>query len=389
MPLDLDRVYAQLLNSRDEGVLAGVEILSRMTVDWEELGWSAVRTGVKTTLSVTKPSMGKIGKGQTELSSKNNEYAQNILLEPVGQEVSSLLEKVAGKAIDRIGKSKWFARAKHVVGIGFEVIATVIKNMITSIPVVEAVVPFWGAIKGGIKTIDSAIKAFETKGHLAILDGARDSIGAGVPAVAMDGLMKYVNHEMLLWAGKAAYTFGKTLANVLLTALAAPAATVVTLVTSIVEAVYTFVSNVVQAFCFDRACNKCREYLLTGRYIDEFADTFSSIVASCPLIGAFFFALKSRIGGINLTCMLQNFEMVVADSSLQSAMATKVWNTHVLACHYITKLNFKPKARPGYEEDVSEALEQITAVAAHNTPEPEMRISKPRKVWNLISRLAN
>jgi hypothetical protein len=387
-PLLYDKIYAQALNSRDEGILIGVTLLSQMTVDWEELGWSAVKSGVNTALTVTKPKIGTIGGGQPSKPHTSDEYVQNILLQPIGKEVVGFLEKITNKAIDRIGKSKWFMRAKKVIGIGFDVLSVVVANMIKSIPVINAIIPFWGQIKGVVKGIDSIIKAVETKGDLALLEADKELIGQGVPSIALDGFSRYVRREMMLWGGKSAYQFGKSLAGVLGTIFAAPAMTVANAVTAIVEAVYSFVMSLYQACSFNSACKKCGEYLVSGKYIDEFGGTFNSIVAACPLIGAFFFGLKQRIGGINLTCMLQDFDHVISDSSLQMAMATKVCEANVLACKYIVGLNFKPTARSGaYADEVNEAIEMIQATAADSQVQAELKMSKPKKVWRFFTKI--
>jgi hypothetical protein len=385
-PLLQDKIFAQALNSRDEGLLIGVTLLSRMTVDWEELGWTAVKTGVNTALSIEKPKWGSIGSAQPKLSNTSNQYVQNIVLQGVGGEVLGFLQKAVNKAVDRISKSKWFARAKKVIGLGFDVLKVVVNNMIASIPVIQAVIPFWTQIKGVFGGIDSVLKTVDTRGDLALLESDKDLIGQGVPSIALNGFTSYVRREMLLWAGKSAYQFGKSLAGILGTIFAAHAMSTVNMVTAIVEAVYSFVSALYQACCFESACKKCGEYLISGKYIDEFGETFNSIVAACPLIGAFFFGLKQRIGGINLTCMLQDFHHVISDSSLQMAMATKVCDANLLACKYIVGLNFKPKARSGaYADEVNDALEMIQATAATGQVQTELKMSKARKIWNKIS----
>jgi hypothetical protein len=381
-----DRIFAQALNARDEGILIGVTLLSQMTVDWEKLGWSAVKTGVNTALSIEKPKWGTIGKGQPKLSNTSDQYAQNIPLQGAAGEVLGFLQKAVNLAVDRISKSKWFARAKKVIGIGFDVLKTVVNNMIASIPVIHAIVPFWTQIKGIVGGVDSVLKTVDTHGDLALLEADKDLIGQGVPSIALDGFTSYVRREMALWAGKATYQFGKSLAGIIGTIFAAKAMPIVNMVTAIVEAVYSFVYALYQACSFNSACKKCGEYLTSGKYIDEFGETFNSIVAACPLIGAFFFGLKSRIGGINLTCMLQDFHHVISDSSLQMAMATKVCDANLLACKYIVGLNFKPKARDGaYAEEVNDALEMITATASTGQVQAELKMSKARKIWNKVS----
>lgn len=347
-----DEQAAALLQARDEGMLLAMEWLARLTVDWEDLAWAGVRGAVKGTLGglagskKTSPTFGI----PTSTAPSWAPIQGGTVRADAPKPVLRWMEELVGKVIDRIGKNKWFTRVKKVLGIGFEVLSTIVKTALLDVSILKAIMPIWGAIQGAVVSVDAALNAAITKGHVKLLEADTDLIGTGIPTIALDGFTKYVHREMMLWAGKSVYTFGKTVANILLTIFAAPIATIATAVQTVAEVVYDFIYKLYLACTFNSACNKCHTLLQSGCYVDEFDQEFAAICAACPLIGAFLFANATEIGHINLTSMLAKGNQIVSDSTVWTAGA-KVYETQVLACKYITGLGFKPTFRSTTDEE--------------------------------------
>jgi hypothetical protein len=131
-------------------------------------------------------------------------------------------------------------------------------------------------------------------------------------------------------SGRAAYTFGKSLTSVLVSVFAAPAASALQLVSSIVEAVSGFVYMLFQGLTFKAATDKCREWVKVGDITQDLQ--LNESIAGCPFIGVLFFGAANYIGHFNLTAMLTKPQLLTS-TNLQLAVS-QVSGVQKVACQY-------------------------------------------------------
>jgi len=369
-----------LAECRTLGIRRGIEYLSMLTVDWEEMLWEAAGTGAgmaadKMSFGVDAPETKQplMGKG-----------LQDVAADKAGEKVKGFLSKVLDKAKDRIVGNAWATRAMRLMGLGVEFLVGALKRVLLSKEVIKGFIPFYDQIKGVLDTVDRGVDAYRLKGSVANLQANAELIGSGIPSVAMAGFTSYLNTEMAESAGLAVYNFGKTLAKTIVQILTAGASTILNVVMTVVELVVSWVHKLYQAWMFNGACLRCREWRRSGAGVEDFTAEFSAVMGSCPLLGAFFFSVADHIGTINLTTMFAKKMSVVPSNSVDAAGA-KVWETQVLACKYLARVRFKPKFREAHDaERYGHLLSGIDKVAAAGTPPADRKPGKLARLYKGI-----
>ncbi len=382
-----DEQTAILRESREEGLRRGIEFLSMMTADFEDLLWQAVGTASKTTagslsygVTVPKPA------AQTLPGTGAQAAVVDKALGEAGKAIGGFLSKSIDAARVRLAESPWVVRSMRVMGLGLDFFVAALKKVLLSREVVATFLPFYDQIKGVVASGVAAEKAIAAGRAVVVVAGAADEVGSGVPAVALNGFQKYLAREKAIQAANSVYIFGKTLATTILQILTAGAATILAVVTKIVELVVSWVNKLYMAWTFEAACNKCRTWRAEGERggIEEFGEEFGTICAGCPLIGAFFFAVADHIGTINLTSMFARGTQVLAASSVWAAGA-KVYEVQVLACQYLQAIEFKPTFRERRDaERFDHLLRGVAAIAKNATAAPDRKVGRMARAWGAI-----
>lgn len=323
---DADR--QMLLKARDAGIQRGVALLSRMDMDVEGIAWAGAQAAGSLHASYPQGLQGA-AEGLPRIDALQSGLAG----------LSDFVRWVYGKVEKKIGSNEWLRRVGKTMGIAVEVVLAYVKEHLLQPSLLKGLLPGFLPVKALVATGQAAYAAWSDRNALQRIERAAPEIGSGVPQVMFQQFSKYLSDEMVANALKTGYTFGKTLASVLLTVFATPAASALALVTDIVDAVCAFVHKVFQAFTFRAATRKCREWVQQG---DVAAGLdFSDGIAGCPFIGCLFFGAANVIGHFNLTAMLTR-PVAMNGANLMHAVS-EVSAVQRVACRYVvqTQLPFK------------------------------------------------
>jgi hypothetical protein len=363
----------ELLNEqRIQGLTRGIEFLSMLTVDWTDLLGKAVKSTVKTVKGVT---------GKSESSSPlKGESVQSIAEE----KVKGFLGKVLEKAKKKLADHPWAGRTLALMGLGLPVLVAKLKEVLWSKEVIGGFIPFYKEIGGLLDSAEHGMEAYALNTSVGVLAQNAELIGSGIPSMAMTGLSTFLHSEMLTEAGLAVYTFGKTVASTILQILTVGISNIVKVVTTVVEFIVSWIHKLYQAWIFNGACEKCREWRRTGSGVEDFTDDFGAVMATCPLLGAFFFAVQDYIGTSNLTWLFTKKSSVVAISSIDAAGA-KVFETQVIACKYLSRIGFKPKFREKPDEErYGHMLKGLDKIVEAGPPPPSRKEKWAKRAWNAV-----
>jgi hypothetical protein len=331
-PTDVE--LQMLENARRDGLIRGVTLLSKMTCDVEALVWAGLRGAATTTAG---------GMSYGYASSAPAALAIDRASSGVGEvgpgTVANFLEWAYAKAADKIVSNEWVQRLVKAFGIGLSVLLDWIKKTILNADLIKALIPLYGPVKGLIDTGIRIYDAASASNALNRILQAAPQIGSGLPTVMFRQLSEYLSREVALNAGKAVYNFGKSLVTVLVGVFAAPAASALSLITSIIEAITSFVYLVFQGLTFKSATDKCREWVKVGDF-DQDLD-FSDGIAACPFIGCAFFGAANYMGHFNLSAMLTKPRLLTS-ANLTLAVG-EVSAVQKVACQYVksTEVPFK------------------------------------------------
>ena len=323
-----------LRDARDNGIIRGVTLLSKMTCDVESVIWSGVSSAASLTagnLSFGHAAGGPEATAMGRASSNAGEVTYGT--------VGNFLEWAYEQAADKIRSNEWVQRLVKVFGLGLKFLLEYIKKTLISADLIKTLLPVHGPVKGLIDTGMRVYDAASASNALNRINQAAAQIGSGLPTVMFKNLQDYLTREVAMNAGKAVYTFGKSLANVLLSVFAAPAATVLSLVTGVIEAVTSFVYLVFQGLTFKGATDKCRDWLKVGD-IQEGLE-FGEGIAACPFIGCMFFGAANYMGHFNLSAMLTKPSLLT--SANLTLAVSEVSAVQKVACQYVksTQVPFK------------------------------------------------
>jgi hypothetical protein len=383
-----------LAESREDGLRRGIEYLSMLTVDFESLLWQAIGIASKTTAGSLSYGVKVAKTGERTLPGSDlpmpGSGLQGAAVDKAADEASGKIKGFLEKSIDaarvRLAENPWVVRSMRVMGLGLDFFVAALKKALLSREVIATFLPFYDQIKGVVASAAAAEKAIAAGRAVDVVAGAADQVGSGVPAVALRGIQSYLAREKAIQAANAVYTFGKTLATTILQILTAGAATILAVVTKIVELVVSWANKLYMAWTFEAACKKCREWRAEGERggVEEFGEEFGAICAGCPLIGAFFFSVADYMGTINLTSMFARGSQVLAASSVWAA-GSKVYEVQVLACQYLQSIDFKPTFRERSDaERFGYLLRGVAAIAANAKAAPDRKAGKLARAWGAV-----
>lgn len=325
----------ELLNTaHDDGIKRGVSLLAKFTCDVESIVWS----GLSSAASVTSGAMTYGLPESTPSSSAMGRASTNVGDVAYGG-VSGFLEWAYGKVVEKIKSNEWIQRVTKVFGIGLKWVLDYVKKLLLSKELIQNLIPLYGPIKGLIDTGIKIYDAASASNALNRIAAAAAQIGSGLPTLMFEHLKNYLSREVVVNAGKAVYTFGKSLATILVSVFAAPAATALSLVTSVVEAVSSFVSLVYQGLTFKGATDKAREWVRVGNIAADL--DLSEGVAACPFLGCLFFGAANYMGHFNLSAMMTK-PALLTSANLSLAVG-EVSAVQKVACEYVksTSVPFK------------------------------------------------
>ncbi len=345
-----DREYDMLLAARDQGIKRGVSLLAKMKCDWESVLWEGAGSAA---------AIGGSQGGEALYPADSENLFSSPLADAVPGVWESLLPEESSasfdlpakdaragigkfllwalkRAVSKLKNNEWVQRFLKLVGLTMGFVAEVVKRKLLSGQVLSSLIPFYGPLKnliaGGVK----AYQARQDKTSLDRLHAAAPQIGSGIPTVMFQRFDAFLVQEMALSAGKAAYNFGKGIASVLVAIFATAASSALELVMSIVEAVASFFYMAYQAITFQRASDRCREWV---KYGDVSRDLdLGDGVAACPFLGCLFFGGANYIGHFNLTAMLTD-ERYLRSANLIQAVSD-VSMVQRTACQYIVRTKF-------------------------------------------------
>lgn len=347
-----DTDHRMLLQARDAGIQRGVALLSRMDMDVEGIAWAGAQAAGQ--LHATYPQ---------GLQGAAEGLPRIDLLQSGLAGLEDFVKWVYGKVEQKIGSNEWLRRVGKTMGIAVEVVLAYVKEHLLQPALLKDLLPGFLPVKALVATGVAAWSAWSDRNALHRIEQAGPQIGSGVPQVMFQQFSKYLSDEIVANALKSGYTFGKTLASVLLTIFAAPLAGALALVTDVVDAVCAFVHKIFQAFTFRAATKKCREWVKQGDVAAEL--DFSDGIAGCPFIGCLFFGAANYIGHFNLTAMLTR-PVTMNSANLMHAVS-EVSAVQRVACRYVTKTKLPFK----FTNPADEWIGKMMAGMADETPRLE------------------
>jgi len=364
-----DQLHERLMAAQLEGLGRGISVLASLDYDWKGLAFQAVKAGGSIGMAGHSAFGAPGSSGPTTAAQRAAGGDASAQADTAQNAISAFLERCFAAAVSKMNENIWLQRLSEVLQMGISAVLNWIKMVVLSKDLIAQLVPGYAAISGLIQT---ALKAWGTYQHHSVLTNLKDAapqIGGGIPTVAMTGFQKFVTAERLRAGAHTVYTFGKTLANVLLTIFAAPAASVVGFVTAVVEAIESFVYSAFQAITFGKATDKARD-LVTCKTLPT-AEEFRVITTACPFAGCVFFGASQYIGGFNCTALLADGNRVLSPSSLSLAL-TKVDETRKAACQYVAGVSFDIKYHSS--ADMSKVGHLLKMMRGYGSDEPTTEI---------------
>ncbi len=345
-----DREYAMLVDARDQGIKRGVSLLAKMRCDWESVLWegagSAAAIGgsqggealypADSTNLFSSPLADAVPNVWDSLIPEESSAAFDLPAKDAPAGIAKFLLWALKKAVAKLKNNEWVQRFLKLVGLSMGFVAEVVKRKLLSGQVLASLIPFYGPLKslivGGVK----AYHARQDDTSLDRLRAAAPQIGSGIPTAMFQRFDAFLVRELAMSAGKAAYNFGKGIASVLVAIFASAASSALELVMSVVEAVASFFYMAYQAITFQKATEKCRQWVKYGDVSREL--DLADGVAACPFIGCLFFGGANYIGHFNLTAMLTD-ERYLRSANLIQAVS-EVSAVQRIACQYIVRTKF-------------------------------------------------
>jgi hypothetical protein len=359
---------------RVRGLEFAIDTLSRLTVDWVDLGCKGISATVAAGRALESRSPSP--------SPMRGTSAQSAVAEGA---TKTFLEWVLKKAQKTLAKHRWAVQTINLLGKeSTRILMAKLKEVLWSKEVLGAFIPFHSQIGAVLATAEHTYDAVAIKGSLTTLQANAELIGSGIPSVAVAGLQAFLHEEMLTSAGLAVYTFGKALASALVDILTVGIASPLKVVTTIIEFIVSWFHKVYQALTFADACERCQEWRRTGGGIDDFTESFGALMTACPLLGAFLFSIQNYIGTLNLTTMFTKRGLTVPISSIDAA-AVKVHETQVIACRYLQQVGFKARFREAADQQrYGHMLTGLDRIVEAGTPPPSTGRRWASRAWRAI-----
>lgn len=179
-----------------------------------------------------------------------------------------------------------------------------------------------------------------------------------MPTIAFSAFERYVNTQMMVSVGSAAWAAAKGLTNALLTIFTMGISNIVSLVASCVETVVSTAYRLCQAFIFNHAAKNIAEKYNAGS-IGMVQLKMGDICGGCPYIGALYFAVSDFIGPDSLVAAISRKATITASEMyLCRQQVAKLKDKSI---DYINDGRFKLKMRGGIDipEDLRLALQPI------------------------------
>ena len=344
-----DREYDMLLEARDQGIKRGVSLLAKMKCDWESILWegagsAAAIGGSKGGEALYPTDSGNLFSspladavpGVWDSLVPDESASFNLPANDAPAGIKKFLLWALKRALLKLKNNEWVQRFLKLVGLTMGFVAEVVKRKLLSGQVLASLIPFYGPLKN---LIVGGVKAYHARQDDTALDRLREAapqIGSGIPTAMFEKFDAFLVRELALSAGKAAYNFGKGIASVLVAIFATAASSALEFVMSIVEAVASFFYMAYQAITFQKATDRCREWV---KYGDVSRDLdLGDGVAACPFLGCLFFGGANYIGHFNLTAMLTD-ERYLRSANLIQAVSD-VSMVQRTACQYIVRTKF-------------------------------------------------
>jgi hypothetical protein len=345
-----DREYSMLLEARAQGIRRGVSLLAKMKCDWEAVLWEGAGSAASIGGSkggealyptdsgnlFSSPLADAVPAVWESLVPEESSASFELPAKDAPAGISKFLLWALKKAVSKLKNNEWVQRFLKLVGLTVGFVAEVVKRKLLSGQVLASLIPFYGSLKN---LIVGGIKAYHARQDDTALDrlrAAAPQIGSGIPTVMFERFDAFLVRELALSAGKAAYNFGKGIASVLVAIFTAAASSALEFVTSIVEAVASFFYMAYQAITFQKATDKCREWV---KYGDVARDLdLADGVAACPFLGCLFFGGANYIGHFNLTAMLTDERYLQSANLIQAV--SEVSMVQRIACQYVVRTKF-------------------------------------------------
>lgn len=333
-----EKDYDLLLAAKNEGIKRGVRLLAGMDIDLFSLGISSANSFAPLLPGIDH-----------HISPSNVTQRLSSPVADVGYgSLSEFLKWAFEKVTEKFIQNPTVKRLVQVAGVSVNVILIEVRELILDKLTLKALIPFYGAVKGLIDTGVNIYKAASASNAFDRLDKAAAMISSGVPRQMFNQFRDFLSNEIILNATKTGYTFGKTVASVLVTVFAAPASSPLAFVNSVIEAISSIALKLYQAFTFRRATQRCAQWVEAN---DISADLdFAEGIAACPFIGCVFFGAANFMGHFNLSAMLTDTKFLT--SANLTLAVSEVSAVQKIACKYVASseipFKFKDEERYGW-----------------------------------------
>lgn len=361
-----------LVNMRIQAMSRTALALGAVTVNFEEMAWDGVKSG-------TSVASGEIcgddddptASVREQLSASQLDFildSPDLLTELPSpalsrfprkvRRIAQFLRRLWEKAKKKIEDHPVLRRLQRLAGVTMTVVLAWVKKVLINADVLQQLIPFWGIIKDGIDVAIEAKHAWDHKTSLDDIKAAAGSFGSGVPTIAFSAFERYVNTQMIMSVGSAAWAAAKGLTNALLTIFTMGISNIVSLVTSCVETVVSTAYRLCQAFIFNHAARNIAEKYNAGS-VGLVQLNMGDLCGGCPYIGALYLAVSDFIGPDSLVASIAKKSSITASEMyLCRQQIAKLKDKSV---DYINDGRFKLKLRGGVDipEDLRLALQPI------------------------------
>jgi len=291
---NIDKIFTPEM--QQQGFDKGMRFLSTIQADWNSIGMSVVGTAASA-LSAAKlitASEPESNSAIERASSELNELVSDGMSAAVNavpdsqklNDIKEYMEAIWNKIKVKIEESPKIKKALDALKIGLNVLLAQLKELILSAEVLKTLVPFYGVIKGTYHTIKGVIDTRSHHNNWLNLQTISESFAEGIPSIAMQGFIDYVETQRLIEGAKTTYTGAKTLCSLLLQVCTMGISSVFEFASKIAEAVSSFAYAMYETYVVVKFTGFCKEWGSRGKNITD--EQFREICAGAPLISCIF-----------------------------------------------------------------------------------------------------
>lgn len=351
----------KLEEAQHEGLCRGATLLANLTCSWKDMALQSVSMAA----SIGAETHGYIAESvsddvQGRLGGKVSEVTHAA--------VQKFLDKIWVKVERKIARNENLAFLCRILKADLDVLLVWLRKLLINKNTLSQIVPFWNVATSAYDALMAAAEADRTMSAFETLKDMGGAIDSGFPRVAMDGFIKYAANEARRTAGKAVYSFGKSIVRLICQIVSAGATAVADIVFAVTEAVASWVFMMVSAYTFHKATKKCAQFIDSDEGMD--IDQFRGIIKSCPFFAAVFFGGANYIGHFHLTSLLARRDYTISSSALSEAVS-KVGEAQKIACGFVASSRFEIDFRnSSLREEFGWLLKMMRGYAS-DTPKSE------------------